>query len=178
MSRDLLIANAQQPMQLLTYNPKYIYLAGPIAGCTKAGANDWRRHSQEELNKLGMIGISPLRCEPIIGERYGLGGTDPKFGTARAIGSKNLLDVQTCDLTLAYLPAWAEYDADRDSLGTIIEIAWAKAMGKPTIIVSTDPYIQAHPVVNACAGWMLDDLADAFVTIDGIFGDYVHGVRG
>ncbi|MDG5715635.1 hypothetical protein, partial [Acinetobacter baumannii] len=78
---------------------KHVYLAGPIVGCNKAEANDWLKSVDLELmreSKDRVRGISPLRCEPIIGERYLLNYEDPKFGTARAIGSKNMADVRWC----------------------------------------------------------------------------------
>ncbi|MFZ5715779.1 MAG: hypothetical protein ACOY3N_23375 [Bradyrhizobium sp.] len=52
----------------------------------------------------GIIGISPLRCEPMVGDRYDVAYADPCFGTPEAILGKNFLDLRACDLTLAYLP--------------------------------------------------------------------------
>ena len=43
---------------------KYIYLAGPIAGLTEEEATEWRAEVRENLPQ-GIIGISPLRCEPL-----------------------------------------------------------------------------------------------------------------
>lgn len=115
-------------------------------------------------------GISPLRCEPLIGERYTSSSPDPKFGTARAIASKNLNDVRMCDLTLAYLPR--ELNERKPSYGTICEIAWAYAIGKSVILVSDDPAIVEHPVIQANAGWIVDNLADGLEIAVGILGDY------
>lgn len=147
-----------------------VYLAGPIAGCNLAEANDWRDEFRERLRECNIKGISPLRCEPLIGERYELGYMDPRFGTAKAIASKNVFDVRSCDLTLAYLPK--ALNDRRPSYGTVIEIAWAHMLGKPTILVTDDPYLQKHPVIQACAGWTLDNLDDAFDVIAGIMGGY------
>ena len=43
---------------------KYIYLAGPIAGLTEVEATEWRGWVRERL-PYGIVGISPLRCEPL-----------------------------------------------------------------------------------------------------------------
>ena len=43
---------------------KYIYLAGPIAGCTEEEATSWRDYVNSML-PYGIVGISPLRCEPV-----------------------------------------------------------------------------------------------------------------
>ena len=76
---------------------KYIYLAGPIAGCDKGEANDWRNEVKERFID-GIVGISPLRCEPLIKERYDEAKDfdnganqykDKRFGTAEAIVGTN-----------------------------------------------------------------------------------------
>lgn len=160
---------------------KFIYLAGPVLGCDKGEANDWRAEFSAKLGELGgytdaageplLVGVSPLRCEPLIGERYGPNYPDAKFGTPGAIAAKNLLDVQTCDLTLAYFPR--EITKRKVSLGTVVELAWAKALGKPTILVSTAPVVREHPVIQACApGWQLDTLDEALEVIHGVFNVY------
>lgn len=145
-----------------------VYLAGPITGCDKSEAQDWRDYAINQLALYGILGISPLRCEPIVGKRYGSTYQDPKFGTSRAIGSKNLFDVQHATMTLAYLPE----DMRRISLGTVVELAWAYAFRKPAILVSTHSEIINHPVVTTCAAWILPTLDDAIDTLRGILFDY------
>ncbi len=153
---------------------KTVYLAGPIAGCDKAEANDWRHDVSRQLAEAGIVGISPLRCEPLIGARSTLQYADPKFGTARAIGSKNIFDVRHCDMTLAYLPR--EINDRRPSYGTICELAWAHMIGKPTILVTDCPVLLNHPVISACSGWLLNTLDEGVEVIIGILADYAKGV--
>src|ERR1019366_1688392 len=119
-------------------------LAGPILGQTEAQANDWRGALAELLHPSNIVGISPLRCEPIHGEVYSLGYPDERFGTARAIMHKNMYDVQTCDAVLAYIP---EPLGGHHSWGTMVELSWAKAFNKLTILVSEDPAVREHPVL-------------------------------
>lgn len=102
--------------------------------------------------------------------RYDLGYTDDRFGTARAIGSKNLFDVRTCWLTLAYVPA--ELSKRTPPYGTISELAWARAYDRPTILVTDDDFIRAHPVVNSNASWLLSTLKEAEEVIVGLLADY------
>lgn len=152
---------------------KTVYLAGPILDCTKDQANDWRQYVADKLSPHGIIGISPLRCEPLIGERYSMQYQDPKFGTARAIGSKNVFDVKNCDMTLAYFPT---PPADRhQSYGTICELSWAYLLGRPAVLVTDDLGISEHPVINACAGWLLPNLDDAVEVLIGVLAGYVGG---
>src|SRR5258706_8501454 len=73
---------------------RFVYLAGPISGCTGPEAHDWRVNVSGQLARHFIKGVSPLRCEPLRGERYSLTYEDPRFGTARAIASKNFMDVQ------------------------------------------------------------------------------------
>lgn len=150
-----------------------VYLAGPIMGCTKTEANDWRLDFAQQLANHDIRGVSPLRCEPLIGTRYTMQYADPKFGTARVIGAKNMFDVRQCDMTLAYIPK--PLPGRIHSLGTVSELAWAKWEGKPTILVSDDPYILEHPVLGANAGWLLDNLDDAMEVIVGVLGGYTIG---
>lgn len=151
----------------------FVYLAGPILDCTQGEANDWRRNVAGVLTQHSIVGVSPLRCEPIIGETYTAQYEDPRFGTARAIMNKNMLDVQKCDMVLAYLPK--PRPGRKQSWGTIIEVAWAKAMGKASIVVTDDPEVVAHPVLNACAGWVLPTLEDGLDVVIGVLGAYAPG---
>ena len=153
----------------LTHSPR-VYLAGPITHCGYGEANDWRQVVATKLVPAGIVGVSPLRCEPIRGDVYTPDSPDPRFGTARAIAAKNEFDVDNCVLTLAYLPLPPE--GRKQSYGTIIELAWAHAKGKQTILVSDDPFVMAHPVVDVCAGWKLDTLDEAIDVIIGVLGVY------
>ena len=154
---------------------KYIYLAGPIAGLNEEEATEWRGWDRENLPH-GVIGISPLRCEPL---KDGMvytdeGATDPMWSDARAINAKNWLDTESADLVLAYLPK--EMNDRRPSIGTIIEIGWAIGLRKPLIVVSDDEYLMEHPLIQRNASWRLDNLHDAVEVITGLFSDYVGPV--
>jgi nucleoside 2-deoxyribosyltransferase len=89
----------------------FIYLAGPIAGCTEGEAKDWRAYVNTKLEAINCVGVSPLRCEPLIGARYELSYQDPLFGQPKSIIAKNFLDLRRCDMTLAYFPVPPESKA-------------------------------------------------------------------
>lgn len=157
---------------------KTVYLAGPILGCTGSEAKDWRKYVADALGKQEIRGVSPLRCEPRIGKRYSAQYSDPKFGTARAIGAKNMFDVRECDITLAYIPKpplTFHGVVGIHSLGTVTELAWAAWERKPTILVSNDPFILAHPILSANAGWLLETLDEAIEVCVGVLGGYTIG---
>lgn len=151
---------------------KYVYLAGPILGCNEEEANDWRRDFCDHLQE-GVVGISPLRCEPLHGERYTMEYKDPRFGVPRAIAAKNMHDVQNCDIVLAFLPT--PPPGRHQSFGTLIEMAWARAFGKQVILVTDDPEIRNHAVVDSCCNWVLDTLYEAADVCNGILGGYTGG---
>lgn len=152
---------------------KFVYLAGAILGCTGPEANDWRKTVADHLKDHGIVGVSPLRCEPLIGERYNAEYPDPRFGTPRAIAAKNKFDVNNCDMVLAFMPT--PPDGRMPSLGTLGEIFWADALGKQVILVSDDKFIMKHPVIDAAVDWKLETLDEAIDVLVGVLGGYTGG---
>ena len=150
---------------------RYVYLAGPILGRTGPEANRWREYVAEKLADHDIIGISPLRCEPAgVGDHYDGNYLDNRFGTLRAISAKNRFDVMACDLVLAYMP-----DIFPLSIGTLGEIFWADAYGKQVILVSDNPILRDHPVLDAAVAWKLDTLHEGIDVCVGILAGYVGG---
>lgn len=135
-----------------------VYLAGPIAGCDYAGANDWRAYFSDMLAAEGpFVGVSPLRCEPLIGERYNMQYDDKRFGTPEAIQAKNFEDVKRCDITVAYIPQNITDEVGVPSLGTIAETQWAFALRKPRILISDVPKVVNNPVLKATMPWIFEE---------------------
>ncbi len=147
----------------------FIYLAGPIAGCTKGEANDWRKAVKKEFVQ-GIVGVSPLRCETLIGRKYKLGFDDPRFGTSKAIAGKNWFDLGMCDMVLAYLPK--ELNDKRPSWGTAFEIGAAIEARKPIILVTDDKKLFDHPIAKARIDWIFPDFEPAIETINGLLEVY------
>lgn len=163
---------------------KTVYLAGPIMGCTKGEANDWRHYACARLAGAGITGISPLRCEPLIGERYGATYNDPRFGVARAIAAKNIYDVQSCDMALFYFPPEevAGFDTRDEvdvfkwpSVGTLLELGAVRALDKPSIVVCENTLLFKHPVFDAFSSWLLTDLDEGIDVAVGVLQDYSQG---
>lgn len=175
----------------------FVYLGGPVTGHTDSSVRDWRKYVSDKLVRHCITAISPVRCEPIRKDHYNIEGADPRFGTPRAISAKNKFDVKRCTMMIAYLPKMPGFDMDEElsqmlmptfggllptghyslptSYGTLIEAAWADMNGKQVILVSDDPYVLTHPVVDAIAPWKLDTLDDACETVIGILSAYVGG---
>jgi nucleoside 2-deoxyribosyltransferase len=154
---------------------RYIYLGGPIMGHTESGANDWRREVDAAFSDSGadLYGVSPLRCEPLHGKTYQPGYPDPRFGTARAIASKNLYDCVNCDMAIINIPKPPE--GLHHSWGTMAELGAIRGAGKQAILVSDDPEIRQHPVLNGWSGWVVETLEEAVDICVGILGGYAGG---
>ena len=160
----------------------HVYMAGPITGCTNGEANDWRATFGDALytasvkaHPVGhrLIGVSPLRCEPIIGEVYAPEYNDNQFGHPQVIAAKNQEDVRRCDVTFAFLPS-----GNPPSVGTLQEIGWAAGMGKPIILVTDNDYVRENAVIKATVPWRFresgeDGFGKAVEVIAGIFGVYL-----
>lgn len=152
---------------------KTVYLAGPVLDVETWEAKNWRLWMADRLADHGIIGVSPLRCDPAVEGTYAIDYADSRFGTARAIAAKNWFDVNHCDLVLAYLPL--PPPERTQSYGTIGEIGWARGLGKPVVIVTNDPRIARHPVVTAGVGWVLETLEEALDVCIGVLGGYTGG---
>ena len=154
----------------------HVYLAGPIAGCDYAGANDWRKYFSGLLAEAGpFVGVSPLRCEPLIGDRYAMQYDDKRFGTPEAIQAKNFEDVSRCHITVAYIPEAITKEVGQPSLGTVAELSWAFALRKPRILISDVEKVIGNPVLKATIPWIFDEktgFEQARDVVKGIFEIY------
>ena len=120
----------------------YLYVAGPVSGCSDAEANVWRDSIDRALYMANesIVCVNPVRCET---SRGGFkADSSDHFYTARGISAKNWLDTQRCDLVLCYMPK------DHFSLGTVIELGWAVGMRKPIILVTDDKFVSENPLVQ------------------------------
>jgi nucleoside 2-deoxyribosyltransferase len=147
----------------------YIYLAGPVSGKTDDEANLWRTKFAHRLESIGMVGVSPIRYEPVKPDGAYLEEGQYDLELARQIITKNRLDVQRCDLTLAYMPT--------ESRGTLQEIGWAYGMEKPIVVVSDLAQVLFNPVIMGSCPWRFRDddgegLTQAFQVIRGLFSVY------
>ena len=128
---------------------KFVYLAGPIEGCTNHEINQWRQKCYTGFNDF-IVGVNPYRAERE--------ADDPE--ARKRIVMKNYMDTKSCDLVFAYLPK--EINARRHSYGTTFEIAWGYSMQKPVVIVSDDVRVHDHPLMDISGAlfWDLEEAID------------------
>ena len=133
-----------------------VYQAGPITGCSYQGCTDWRRRLREELPEFTWL--SPMRakphleqCELITKEYEGDNQLKRLLSGPRGINARDSWDVRTCDILYANLEA-----AEIVSIGTVMEIAWAWLLCKPTIVIVNE--LHDHPMLNSCTDFRCPDM--------------------
>ena len=160
---------------------KTVYLAGPITGESYAGCTDWREAARKELAPH-IAGLSPMRAKDYL-ENEGMVGhayEDTALSSARGIMTRDFFDVRNCDVLLANL-----LGAERVSIGTVMEIAWAHAFRTPVVLViepavlehfqqlpPTDANVHEHAMIREAAGFRVETLAEGLEVCKAILTDY------
>lgn len=122
---------------------KTCYLYGPITGLSFAGAQDWRTWMAEQLKLHGIEAISPLRFKHYLASLKELSGHGREYAdmgvlsTQQGVLARDKFDVLRVDMLAGNF-----LGADRVSIGSMFEQAWAHQHHKP-IAVAVEP--EGHP---------------------------------
>ncbi len=140
-----------------------VYLCGPITGQSTQGATTWRAQVTAALHGTADC-IDPTRDSPEYGRQSESENSRPLTAARLRHGKRtvmrNRFDVGRSDLLLGcFLGSVAV------SIGSVGEIFWADAMGKPVIIVREDENIHNHDMLNEIAGWIFAELGPAIEQI-------------
>lgn len=149
----------------------YVYLAGPITGLTFSQATDWRI---ETMNKMPhwIHTLSPLRAkeylkseclkvEPLIKKQY----EDSTMSSAKGINTRDYNDVKRSAAILVNF-----LDTNKVSIGTVMEIAWAKVFEIPIVLIINKGNIHEHPMIETSCGFIVNSLNEGIDTIINIIG--------
>lgn len=136
-----------------------VYLAGPITGLEFEEVNDWREKVTYTLP--GHIhGISPLRNKNYLKgtgplrDAYNQDQVGSMLSTGRGIFERDFYDVNRCDAVLANF-----LGSKKVSIGTVMELAWAKQLQKPVVLVIEDEgNIHEHSMLMECASFRVNNL--------------------
>ncbi len=115
-----------------------VYTAGPITDCDHSEATGWREVVRRNLHLHAINTISPMRGKPVLksGQKYNAAITrkfvDP-LRTSDGINARDYNDVRKADLIFVNM-----LGAKRVSIGTVMEVAWARAFDKPVILIMED----------------------------------------
>jgi hypothetical protein len=147
--------------------PYLCYLSGPIAGLSYQTSAPWREYTTQAFPPH-ISGVSPMRGQrylDIPGREFGNEALQEfPLSTDRAIKTRNLFDTLRADALLVNL-----LGAERVSIGTVMEIAWAYDHNIPVIVameIEGNPH--DHPMVRDCLSVRvasLDEAIEAVVAI-------------
>ena len=144
-----------------------VYLAGPMSGLTYDQANDWRA-TAAEIAPYWIDTVSPLRGKSYLktGNPLQDHDNDSILCTQKAINARDYNDVKRSAAILVNL-----LGAEKVSIGTVMEIAWAKAMDVPCVLVIENGNIHEHAMINASCGFICSTLEEGMKTIAAITGN-------
>lgn len=136
----------------------HVYLAGPITGLSFDNCINWREWFIRGLPSQ-IVGLSPLR-----GKDYLEGEEEVKhqyadwvLSTERGLTTRDYNDVKRSELIVANL-----FGAKTVSIGTVMEIAWARAMQKPVILImEKEGNLHDHPMIRDSVGYRVETLDEA-----------------
>jgi len=137
-----------------------VYLAGPITGLTYQEGIGWRDYAQAKFAEYEIQAFSPLRAKRYL---QGHGTLDSGYlgvhplSTPAGILARDRNDCTKRDFVLANLTG-----ADRVSIGTVMEIAWADLARIPTCVVMEESgNVHDHAMITGCVGFRTADLDQA-----------------
>lgn len=154
---------------------KLVYLAGPISGLNYKDCTDWRTYAVSELKKSGIVGLSPMRGKEYLeaiardvaftsdGDKYAIQGP---LSTNRGIITRDRFDAMRCDVLLVN---WL--GAEKVSIGTVMEVAWADARRTPVVCVMEKAgSIHHHGMILEAIGFQVDTLDQGIHIVKAILG--------
>jgi len=135
-----------------------IYLAGPISGLEYDSACDWRVEAIEKLAP-DIVGLSPMRGKMYLKEMGKLGDTyeDTVLSCQRGIMTRDFFDCTRADALIVNF-----LGAERVSIGTVMEVAWAFQKKTPVIaIMEKEGNLHDHGMVREAIGFRVTTLDEA-----------------
>lgn len=147
-----------------------IYLAGPITGLTYDEARyGWRADIANDVDEDVQV-LSPMRHEGHLAELKGeiddktLEQVNHFFSYPKMIVTKDLLDIDVSSLVVVNL-----LGAKSVSKGTLHEISYAYAKGKPIIVIMEDKgNPNDGPFLRVQSSVVLPTLEDAILVINSL----------
>lgn len=134
-----------------------VYLAGPITGLSYKDCLSWREHVARKFPP-NIICLNPLRGKKYLVGETNIGGNYDfhPLSTPQGIDCRDRNDVTRSDLVFVNF-----LGATDVSIGTVMEVAWADILRKPTIIVMEEDNIHYHKMIRGAAGFVVSDIDQA-----------------
>lgn len=144
---------------------KYVcYLAGPITGCSFDNASDWREDVKGKLDP-SIAGMSPLRGKKYLAQESNIlhSYEGIALSSAKGITARDFNDCRRSDAVLVNF-----LGAETVSIGTVMEIAWAKAFNIPTVLVMEEDSVHNHAMIRESVGFIVDTLEEGVHIINSL----------
>lgn len=132
-----------------------VYLCGPITGLSYREATARREWFAARIREMGHIPLSPMRGKQHLLRRRNLspeGYEDDVISNARSIVARDSWDVTRSDVLLVDF-----LDAERVSIGSVMEIAWAWLRHKLVIVLMKKGNLHRHAFIEQCASYIVED---------------------
>lgn len=130
-----------------------LYCAGPITGHDFSKANDWRDYVASKLkaktkNSFPIVVLSPLRGKDYLKNEKELKDAyeEHPLSSQKGIAIRDFYDVKRADMVLANF-----LGAQKISIGTIMEIAWAYAWRIPIVVIMEENNPHNHAMIREIA---------------------------
>lgn len=142
-----------------------VYLSGPITGQSPAQVRDWRDVMREKCQNIEFI--DPAQAAIDTRNAYAKPESDKqaleRLHHGRFVLDRNRTLIENSDLVFAnFLNS-----ESRVSIGSVGELFWANAFGKPIIIVRQKTgNIHNHAMLNALASRVCFSLEDGWNTLN------------
>lgn len=146
---------------------KLVYLAGPIVNCTYDDCTSWREYSVRELATYGITGLSPMMAKEFLKEHQKLTDriSSHVLASDSGIVARDMWDVRRSDAILFNL-----FEAQKVSIGTMIEYGWASAFNKPIVtIIEKKGNVHEHLMVRRLSGFRVETLEEGLAVVRALF---------
>ncbi len=134
-----------------------LYLAGPITGMSYGDCTDWR-HAVASKLPAHIVGVSPLRGAKYLAQEKAIADSyeHRPLSSQKGITCICHMDVKRADMVLVNF-----LGAEKISIGSVMEIAWADAHRKPLIIVMDEKNLHNYAMIRDVAGFIVPTLDEA-----------------
>jgi hypothetical protein len=147
----------------------YVYLAGAITGLTYKGATDWRDFVASQLDSDKVETLSPMRGKNFLLDVGILqNGTydDKVISSGKGIMRRDFFDCTRASCVFVNL-----LGAQRVSIGTVLEVAWAYQAKIPVIVVMEQDNMHNHVMFNEAATYIVRTIEEAVELTKFLFND-------
>ena len=120
---------------------KKVYLAGPITGSNYDSVTNWREKTILVFKENNIEGLSPMRGKEFLSNEKSIADnySNHYLSTIAGINIRDYNDTIKSDAVLVNF-----LGATKVSIGTVMEIAWARAHNVPVVIVIEPENIHQH----------------------------------